>query len=104
MFEMGAEASINGHCRPFVLEQPSVRSADIHHRLDREHHTFTQSRAMSACAVIGHLRLFVQTGADSVPHELSNHAEPIGLDHFLDSRAYVANRAADACRLDSAFE
>src|SRR3954447_6344423 len=104
MLEVGAETSIKGNCRPFVVEQPSVRSADIHHGLDREHHTFAQTGTVSARAVIGHLRFLVEAGSNSVPHELANHAEPVSFDHFLYGRAYVPNRAADTRRLDRALQ
>src|SRR5947209_8742726 len=101
---MGAETSVDCNCRPLVIEQPSVRSADINHRLNREHHAFTQPRPVSARSIIGNLRLFVQASANSVPHELSNHAESVGFDHFLNGRAYVPDRAPDTRCLNRALE
>src|SRR5437868_844442 len=104
MLEVGAETSIDGHCRPFIVEKPSVRLADIYHGLNREHHALTQSRTMSTGSIIGNLRLFVQPRSDSVTYKLANHAKSIRFDHLLHGRAHVANGAANPSGLDRTLE
>src|SRR6185312_5293314 len=104
MLKMRAQAAIHGDGCPFVVEQPRVRPADIHHGLDREYHAFAEARTVSPRSVIGNLRLFVQPGPDSVSYELTDYAEAIGFDHFLHARADIAYRAANARRLNRALQ
>src|SRR5450755_1485875 len=101
---MRAAAAIGGYRGPLIFQNSRLRLAGVHHRLDRQHHTLAQTGAMAAGAEVGDLRLFVQTRPDSVPYELSHHAEAIGFDIFLDSRADVADRVPDPRLFDALIQ
>src|SRR5256885_5300233 len=95
MFKVRAETSVCGNCRPLVAQNPRFRLAEIHHRLNRENHAFSQSRAVSAGAVVGDLRLFVQPRSDAMPNELPHHAESRGFHMLLHRSTNIADGVAD---------
>src|SRR5712692_2456113 len=47
MLEMRAVAAISGDGGPLVIEHAGSWLAGIHHRLNRQHHTFTQAGTLS---------------------------------------------------------
>ena len=97
---MGAQTPIDGYGGPLIVEQLGIRLADIDHRLNRQHHAFSEPRTVSACSIIGNLRFLVQPGSDSVSHKLAHYAEAVRFHHLLHSRPNISNRAADAGGLD----
>src|SRR6202021_1726291 len=101
---MSTKTSVRGYRRPLVIEHPGSRLAEVHHRLDGQYHAFPQFRTLSAGAEIGDLRLFVQLGSDPVSHELSHHAETVGLHVLLDSRPHIADRISNQHLLNALVE
>ena len=85
--------------------QPSASTftagpADVHHRLDRQHHALGQPRSAARLAVVRNLRLLVQRRADAVADELAHHREPVRLDVLLDRVPDVRDPAAEPHLLD----
>src|SRR5262249_10962038 len=101
---MSAVAPILGNGGPLIVEHSDSGLAGVHHRLDRQHHSFAQPRTVSAGAVIRNLWLLMELGADAVSYKVANDAEAIGFYHLLHSRPDIANGAADADRLDSTLQ
>src|SRR5262245_6942918 len=101
---MIAVAPILGNGGPLIVEHSDSGLAGVHHRLDRQHHSFAQPRAVSASAVIRNLRLFMELGTDAVSNKVTDNAEAVGFYHFLHSRPDIANGAANADRLDSTLQ
>ena len=86
---------------PLIVEHPGSRAADVHHRLNGDHHTLAQSRTVSACAKVRDLRIFVQLGSDAVSDKFADHAEAVGFDIFLHGGADIPDGIADPSLLDT---
>src|SRR5271169_4176244 len=82
MFKVRAETAVCGNRRPLVAQHARLGLAVIHHRLNRDDHALAQPRAVPARPEIWNLRLFVQTRADRMSHELTHDAES-GSFHML---------------------
>ena len=80
MFEVRRKASVSGDRSPPIRQHPNRRLARVHHRLDREHHTFSQPWSASGRTIVRDLRLLVERRADPGAHELPNDRKPLGLD------------------------
>src|SRR5215471_16250755 len=103
MLKMRRRLPIGGFGCPFV-SHPNVRTARVHHRLDRNHHAFLQSRAAPGFAIIRQVRLVVHFRSDAMPDKFANHRKTILLDQALHcvanvtepvSRAHLVNRAVE---------
>src|SRR5271170_1135848 len=46
VLKMGAQTAVLGHRRPSVFQYLDARPANIHHRLDRQHHSWAELRAL----------------------------------------------------------
>ena len=73
---------------------PGLAPADVHHRLDGEHHPGLQLRALAGLAVVRHLRLLVHRRADGVAHVLPHDREPGRLGDRLHGVADVGQPVA----------
>ena len=65
--------AVGRHRCPIVVKHAHIRSADIHHGLDREDHAFLQARAAARFAVIQHVGLFMNVRPDSVAAQIAHH-------------------------------
>src|SRR6185312_4882077 len=83
VLKVSAVTSIHGYRGPFVIQNPRFRAAGIHHRLNRQDHSFFQLRSETFGPEVWNLRLFVQARSDSVSYELANDAEAVGFDILL---------------------
>src|SRR5579872_1820752 len=104
VFEVRAETAVGGYRGPFVAQHPGFGLAEVHHRLDRNHHSFAQLGTVTARAIVRNLGFFVQVRADSVSHKLAHYAESGGFDMFLHRRAHVADGIANHGILNPAVE
>jgi hypothetical protein len=68
---MSGAGTVGGPRRPTIAIDRDPRSADVDHRLDRQDHAFAEAKPMARSPEVGDLRLLVERGPDSVPHELS---------------------------------
>src|SRR6516225_10123597 len=101
---MSADTSVYGHRCPLVAEHARLRLAGIHHRLDREDHSLTQARAVSAIAEVWNLRLFMQSRSNAVPNKLAYHAESRRFHMLLHGRTHVPDRIPDPRLLDTPIQ
>src|SRR5208283_4171635 len=101
VLEMGAVAAVFGYSSPLVVQQPSAWLADVHHRLDRQHHAVAQLRTMPRSSVVRNLWFFMQPGADAVPDKLAHHAETIAFHVLLHRRPDIADGISRARRLNA---
>src|SRR5215467_14453281 len=77
VLEVSAVAAIHSDGGPLVIQNPGIGFSDVDHRLDGQHHTFSQSGAMPAHAEIWHLRLFMQSRANAMSYKLTHYAEAV---------------------------
>src|SRR5712671_5994296 len=77
MLKVRAVAAVGRYGGPLVVEHPGPRTSRVHHGLDRQHHTLSQARSVTARTVVRHLRLFVQAGSDAVSYKFPDHAEAV---------------------------
>src|SRR5947208_698718 len=75
MLEVRADRAIHGDRGPVILEHARARLARVDHGLDGEDHALAQTRTVAGDAVVRHLRIFVQLGADAVSHKIAYYAE-----------------------------
>src|ERR1700686_4006012 len=101
MFEVGTVTAVERYGRPFVAQNLGLGTPRIHHRLYRQHHAFSQLRALALLAKVRNLRRFVQFRPNAVTYELSYYAEPVGFDVLLNRRSHVPNGVADLNLLDA---
>src|ERR1051325_11972687 len=101
MLKVSAVASIHGHRSPLVIQDPRFRAAGIHHRLNRQDHSFFQRRSETFGSEVWNLRLFVKARPDSVSYKLANYAETVRLDVLLDRCAYVSDCVSNLRLLDA---
>src|SRR6188472_1521839 len=71
------QAAVPRNRRPLVGQDPRLRPAGCHHRLDRQDHPSRQLRPPTARSVVRDLRLLVQLLADAVSHELAHHRKSV---------------------------
>src|SRR5881397_3440507 len=104
MLKMRATTAIRGDCRPLVAQNSGFGLAEIHHRLNCENHSLAQSRAVTACAVVRNLRLFIQPCPDPVSNKLTHDAESRGLNMLLNCRANISHRVPNPDLLNSSIQ
>src|SRR6188474_2506108 len=71
VLEMRRQAAIRRYRRPAVFQYSDARIADVHHRLDCQHHTLGEPRAAAWLSVVRNLRLFVQLRTDAMADKLA---------------------------------
>src|SRR5689334_9949705 len=103
VLEMRRRASVGGFGDPLVAHA-HIGTSGIDHRLDRDDHTFLQSRAAPRFAVIREVRFIVHFGADAVPDEFADDRKTILFDQTLDRVADIAEAIARPHLLDGAVE
>src|SRR5215469_8710374 len=101
---MSAVAAIGRYRGPLIAQDARFGLAEIHHRLDRKHHSLSQPSTMSWCAEVRNLRFFMQLGSNPVPDKLSHYAETRGLHKRLHSRTNISHRISDPHFLDAAIQ
>src|SRR5580658_1980936 len=101
MFKVRAVAAVYGYGRPLVTQNFHLGTPRVHHRLNRQHHTLSQLRALALLAKVRDLRRFMQLGSDAMPNEVSHHAESVRFHVLLDRRPNVPYRVADLHLLDA---
>src|ERR1700678_1072717 len=69
MLEMDGRPVIECPHGPAITFRIDLPPAEVDHRLDGQYQAFLQLAACSATAVIGHLRVFMQMTAQSVPYQ-----------------------------------
>src|SRR5208283_4867973 len=84
--------------------KPWLRTARVHHRLDRQHHALGQLGALAFLAEVRNLRRLVQLRSDAVPDKFPNYAEARRFHVLLDRRSNVPNRVANLHLLDAPIE
>src|SRR5205807_5144738 len=103
VLEMRRRAAVGGFCHPLVPHANLVASR-IHHRLDRDHHTFLQSRAAPRFTVVRQVRLVMHLGADAVSHELTYYRKTVLLDQALHRVANIPEAVTSAHLVNGAVE
>jgi len=81
---------IGGDDRPAVGQAADAGLAGVDHRLDGEDHSGLQLEAGTGPAVMQHLRVLMELGADTVATEFAHHRETMSFGEFLDRGADVA--------------
>src|SRR5438128_1685488 len=103
VLEMSGRAAIRRFRRPLIAH-PHIRTPRIHHRLDRDYHSFLQPRAAPRFAVIRQVRLVVHLRSDTMPDKFANHRKTVLLDQALHritdiaepvARAHLVNRTVE---------
>src|SRR5579859_1961178 len=103
VLEVSGRTAIRRFRRPLIAHA-DFRTARIHHRLDRDYHSFLQSRAAPRFAVIRQVRLIVHSRTDAVPDKFANHRKTVLFDQALHrvtniaepvSRAHLVNRTVE---------
>src|ERR1700752_4734231 len=97
MLEVRREAAVARDRRPTVFLELDLRAADVHHRLDGEHHALAQPNAAIGLSEVGHLRILMQALADAVSDEIADDGVVTTLRVRLDPRRDPAKPPA---RLD----
>src|SRR3546814_16564011 len=77
------------HC-PTVLCGINPCRTEVNHRFDSKYQVFPEYRPPAPTAIIGHVRFFVHTAAQSVPYELAYHHVSKRLNMTLYRMADVA--------------
>jgi len=101
MFKVRAVTAVERYGRPLVAQNSGLGATRVHHRLNRQDHTFGQLRALALFAEVRNLRRFMQLRPDPVPYKFPHHAEPVRFHVLLDRRSNVSNRVADLYLLDT---
>src|SRR5579863_6828556 len=104
MLEVRRIAAVRRYRRPIIGEYLHARAATIHHRLNRENHSFLQPLTLSRGAVVRNLRLFVHPGSDAVPDELANNRKAVLFDPLLHSGRYITEPIPRPDILNGALE
>src|SRR2546430_12711092 len=83
--------AIERHDRPLVCQLLRGRPTSVHHRLDRDRKARYELLAAFGLAVVWHLWLFVELGADAVSYQIAYDAELRALDDALHRGTDIAD-------------
>src|SRR5512143_805056 len=104
VLEVRRQRAVERHDRPAIAERLRRRTAEVHHRLDRDREAGHELLAPLGLAVVRDLRFFMELDADAVPDEIAHDAEARGLDNGLHRGADVADVVAEHRRRDAGVE
>src|SRR5438105_12976443 len=98
--------AVERHDRPLVRQLLRGRPTSVHHRLDRDRKARYELFAAFGLAVVWHLWLFVELGADAVSYQIAYVAQLRALDDALlrgtdIARIITRSRRRDARRAAS---
>src|SRR5882672_1814025 len=96
MFKVSRQTSISCDGSPPIAFHHNIRSTNIDHRLNGNHHSFSQAYSSSCHSVIRNWRVFMQSSADTMANKLSYDRESVSFHSFLYSCRYVTDPVPDA--------
>src|SRR5579883_1163853 len=105
MLEVRRVRPVPGNGGPAVIQHHRVGLPRVDHRLDGQHHAFLQPRVfIFPVDIIGHLRLLVELGADTMSYIFPNDRKSVRLHMPLDRAANVKQAVARPHLLDRQFQ
>src|SRR3990172_8211346 len=101
VFEVRGQRAVQRAHGPVVRILLCPPVAQVHHRLDGDHHTGAQDLPGPGRPVVRDLRVLMHLTADPVPHVLAHHGHPLRLHVRLYGRADIADAGARAGGADA---
>ena len=94
VFELRRQTPIGRRNRPPVVVKHDLGTAQVHHRLDGDHHPLPQTQTGPSFAYVWHARLFVHLPADAVAAQVTYDRTPLSARQLDDGCPNVAEAHA----------